>query len=70
MKAIAAPTLLFRGAQSKILAEDVAEATVAAMPNARLVTIDPATHNVHSDNPGDFARELDAFLSEVLPAST
>lgn len=68
VKAIRQPTLLFKGENSKILALDIAEQTVAAMPNARLVVIPRATHNVHSDNPGDFARELDAFLSDVLPA--
>ena len=52
---------------SKILALDVAEKTVAAMQDARLVVIPRATHNVHSDNPADFARELDTFLTEVLP---
>ena len=41
---------------------------VAAMPDARLVVIPNATHNVHSDKPADFARELDTFLSEILPA--
>ena len=29
------------------------------MQDARLVVIPRATHNVHSDNPNDFARELD-----------
>jgi pimeloyl-ACP methyl ester carboxylesterase len=66
VKAIRAPTLLFRGAESKILAHDTAEAMVKAMHEARLVVIPRATHNVHSDNPGDFARELDRFLSDVL----
>ena len=37
------------------------------MPDARLVVIARATHNVHSDNPGAFAAALDAFLTEVLP---
>jgi len=69
VKAIQAPTMLFRGENSKILAHDVAERTVEAMQNARLVVIPRATHNVHSDNPRDFARELDGFLSEVLPSS-
>ena len=67
IKAINKPTLLFKGENSKILALDVAEKTVAAMQNARLVVIPRATHNVHSDNPADFARELDTFLAEVLP---
>ena len=67
IKAINKPTMLFKGENSKILALDVAEKTVAAMQDARLVVIPRATHNVHSDNPADFARELDTFLSEVLP---
>jgi esterase len=67
VKAIKPPTMLFKGENSKILALDAAQATVAAMQNARLVVIPRATHNVHSDNPIDFARELDGFLSEVLP---
>jgi len=67
VRAITVPTLLFRGEQSKILSHEVAARTVAAMPDARLVVIARATHNVHSDNPGAFAAALDAFLTEVLP---
>jgi pimeloyl-ACP methyl ester carboxylesterase len=66
VRAIRAPALLMRGENSKILSPEVAERTVAAMPNARLVVIPRATHNVHSDNPGDFAAALDAFLTAVL----
>ena len=66
VRAIRTPTLLFRGENSKILSEEVAERTVSAMANARLVVIPRATHNVHSDNPADFAAALDAFLAEVL----
>ena len=36
---------------------------VKSMRDARQVVIPRATHNVHSDNPGDFARALDDFLS-------
>ena len=67
IRALQSPTLLFRGADSKILSHDAAERTAEAMRDGRLVVIPAATHNVHSDNPKDFARELDAFLSEVLP---
>lgn len=66
VKKITAPTLLFRGAQSQTLSPAVAEKMVATLPNGKLVTIDPATHNVHSDNPKDFARALDAFLQSVI----
>ena len=66
LKEIRTPTLLTRGDWSKILAHDHAEEVVATMHDARLVVIPRATHNVHSDNPADFATELDAFLSRVL----
>ncbi len=66
VEAINTPTLLFRGALSKILAHEVAEKMVKSMHDARLVVIARATHNVHSDNPGDFARALDDFLGDVL----
>ena len=68
VRAIRVPTLLFRGENSKILSEEVAERTVAAMANARLVVSPRATHHVHSDNPTDFAAALDSFLGEVLRA--
>ena len=67
IRALQSPTLLFRGANSKILSQESAEQAVAAMRDARMVVIPAATHNVHSDNPKDFARELDAFLSDALP---
>jgi pimeloyl-ACP methyl ester carboxylesterase len=64
--AVRCPALLFRGAQSKILAHDVAERMVKEMRDGHLVVIPRATHNVHSDNPADFAYALDAFLSDAL----
>jgi esterase len=67
VRAISTPALLLRGAESKILSPEVAAKTVAAMTDARLVVIPRATHNVHSDNPGDFARAVDEFLAERLP---
>jgi esterase len=63
---ISVPILLMRGAQSNVLAEDVAQRAAQAFPDGRLVTIDPATHNVHSDNPNAFARELHTFLQSAL----
>ena len=58
---ITAPTLLMRGAQSNVLSPEIAERAISTLPNAKLVVIDPATHNVHSDNPNAFARELSAI---------
>ncbi|MCZ6890593.1 MAG: alpha/beta hydrolase [Gammaproteobacteria bacterium] len=66
LRAIERPTILFRGAWSKILAPEVAARVIEEMPDARLVEIDRATHNVHSDNPADFAAALGAFLDDVL----
>jgi len=63
---ITKPTILFRGANSKILSPEVSEQMIEALPEGRLVVIPDATHNVHSDNPKGFASELDRFLREVL----
>ncbi len=63
VRSIKQPTLLFRGAQSKILSPAIADQMIEALPNGQLVTIENATHNVHSDNPVDFAAALDNFLS-------
>ncbi|MEX2373276.1 MAG: alpha/beta hydrolase [Dehalococcoidia bacterium] len=62
VKAISTPTLLMRGAISKILSEDVANETVAAMQDAEHVVIPDAGHSVQGDNPKAFATELDAFI--------
>ncbi len=67
VRAIRAPTLLFRGADSKILSHEIADRMVKSMHDARLVVIPRATHNVHSDNPGDFAAALHSFLSPTIP---
>jgi pimeloyl-ACP methyl ester carboxylesterase len=63
---ITAPTLVMRGAQSNVLSPEASQRAVDVLPNGRLVVIDPATHNVHSDNPNAFAHELHAFLQAVL----
>lgn len=63
VKSIRTPTTLLRGEWSKILSPDIARRMINLMRNARLVEISSATHNVHSDNPAEFAQALDAFLS-------
>lgn len=65
VKSIRLPTILFRGEWSKILSPDIARRVINLMRNARLVEIPRATHNVHSDNPEDFARALDEFLQST-----
>jgi pimeloyl-ACP methyl ester carboxylesterase len=62
VKAITTPTLLMRGAISKILSDEAAKETVAAMTDAELVVIPDAGHSVQGDNPKAFATELKAFI--------
>ncbi|MEX2032871.1 MAG: alpha/beta hydrolase, partial [Dehalococcoidia bacterium] len=62
VKAITTPTLLMRGAISKILSDEAAEETVAAMTDAELVVIQDAGHSVQGDNPKAFVAELKAFI--------
>ncbi len=66
LRAIRQPTILFRGENSRILAPEVAERVIETVHDARLVVIPRATHNVHSDNPGDFAAALDRFLTPIV----
>lgn len=66
LRAIRQPTILFRGALSRILSPDVAERVIGTMHDAELVVIPRATHNVHSDNPDDFAKALDQFLTPIV----
>lgn len=63
VRRIEKPVLLFRGADSKILSPEMAAQMIQELPNGKLVTIPRATHNVHSDNPVDFAAALDDFLT-------
>ncbi len=63
VRAIKTPTLLMRGALSKILSAQAAADTVEAMPDCEQVVIEGAGHSVQGDNPKDFAGELDAFVT-------
>ena len=62
VKAITTPTLLMRGAISKILSEEAANKMVAEMTDAEHVVIPDAGHSVQGDNPNAFATELHAFI--------
>lgn len=66
VRVITTPTLLMRGALSKILSAESAADTAVAMPDCRLVEITGAGHSVQGDNPRDFAVELDRFVVERL----
>lgn len=64
VKAITTPTLLMRGAESKILSKESADAVIAALPDAEQVVIPNAGHSVQGDNPKAFATELHAFIQK------
>ncbi len=66
LKAIKTPTLLMRGGISNVLALDAAERVAETMSDCRLVEIPGAGHRVQGDNPKDFTKELDGFLSATL----
>lgn len=62
VRAIRTPTLLVRGAISKILSKEAADATVAALADGEQVVIEGATHNVQGDQPKAFATQVLAWL--------
>ncbi len=68
VRAIRTPTLLLRGAESKILSEEVARAMVQTMPQAEPVVIPGAGHSVQGDNPRAFAEAVDRFVARTVRA--
>ena len=59
---IATPTLLVRGAESDILAPEVAQKMTEVMPNCTLVTVPDAGHSIPLDNPQGFIAAAQPFL--------
>ncbi|HEY3797105.1 MAG TPA: alpha/beta hydrolase [Caulobacteraceae bacterium] len=60
---IAAPTLLIRGAQSDILAPEIAQRMVETIPAARLVEVQKSGHSVPLDAPDGFLSAARSFLT-------
>ncbi len=65
LEAIAAPTLVIRGADSTLLTQKGAEAYVADIPRARLAVVEGAGHNVHLERPDEFLEAVEDFLREM-----
>jgi pimeloyl-ACP methyl ester carboxylesterase len=63
LRALPCPGLVVRGAASDVLAADVADAMVEAMPRGTLVTVPRAGHSVMLDNP---EATIDAICGFVL----
>jgi pimeloyl-ACP methyl ester carboxylesterase len=57
------PTLLVRGADSRILTADAAERFRDALPQGTLVTVPNCGHNVHGQNTKGFIEALEGFLA-------
>jgi pimeloyl-ACP methyl ester carboxylesterase len=63
LRAIPAPTLVLRGAESPILDRDVAERMAKELPSGRFVEIPRAVHTLHEDNPDAVLAALRDFLA-------
>lgn len=62
VRAIGVPTLVLRGAESRVLDRDVGERMTRELPQGRLVEIPRAVHTLHEDNPEAVLAALGAFL--------
>ena len=56
------PTLVVRGAYSKVLTQEIAEETVQRLRHGGLAVVEDAGHLVPGDNPPGFSRVLEEFL--------
>src|SRR5215470_4465046 len=61
---IPCPTLVVRGSETDILSPEVAKKMIERLPHGRLLEIAGAGHTVPGDRPDEFARQMQAFLSE------
>ena len=57
------PTLLVRGANSRILTAEAAERFRDALPHGTLMTVPDCGHNVHGQNTKGFIEALEGFLA-------
>ena len=68
VSALACPVLVVRGANSNVFTPEAGERLIAALPNARLVTVPNCGHNVHSQNTPGFLAAVTPFLDELTDA--
>ena len=61
---IRCPTLVVRGAESRVLGREAAEQMVRTLPSGELAEIPRATHPAHLDNPEAFREAVMAFLKK------
>jgi pimeloyl-ACP methyl ester carboxylesterase len=60
---IRCPTLVIRGAESRVLGREAAEQMVRSLPAGELAEIPRATHPAHLDNPEAFREAVMGFLA-------
>ncbi len=58
------PTLVLWGAESHLIARGYAEQLDEALPNAKTIFVDGATHFLPQERPDDIARLMEQFLSD------
>lgn len=61
LPAIRCPTLVVRGADSKIFSADDARKLTQALPDGQCITVANARHSVQTDNPGALAAAIMSF---------
>jgi esterase len=66
---ITVPTLVLGGGSTSHVPQDLLAEAVAAMPQARLVTLEGAGHSAHSTQPDRFVAELTGFLDGVTSSA-
>ncbi len=64
-RAITAPTLFIRGAQSDLITPELAARMGKEIPNCTVVEVGPSGHSVPLDNPEGFAKAVLPFVSPV-----
>jgi pimeloyl-ACP methyl ester carboxylesterase len=65
LRRIACPTLVVRGAESDVFAEETGRKMAATVPDCRFVTVPDAGHTVPQDNARGFLRAQRGFLDEA-----
>jgi len=66
LPAIAAPTLVVRGARDRIVSQSWAERIAHELPRGRLLVVPRGTHAVQFDAPDDLMRGLRLFLRPLF----
>ena len=62
---ITCPTLIVRGGESDVFAEEDGIKLAARLPDGKFVTVPKAGHTVQGDNPKDLVAELRRFLTKA-----